>query len=194
MYGDVDVDRTRLLSEVLNAADGYVDGLSDRAVRARLETLLAADPGRIATADDLIAVASDLVRVAQQAGRERGLVSFYGDLADRALFSAVARSATEEGVVATPSAAVATFARELLGFAVDHLVSRDLTAHLGEGSIPSATAMLSLRSDLVSEARRLVDIPQVRDRAAAVAETQGASWRGLVSAAWSAGRELRGVE
>ncbi len=194
MYGDVGVDRTRLLSEVLNAATGYVEGLTDAAVRARLETLLTVNHRRLTDTDDPIGVASDIVRDAQAAGRARGLVSFYGDLADRALFATIARSAADVALLATPSAAVAAFAKELIGFAVDHLVSRDLTSHLGAASLPNAAATLGLRRDLVVAAQSLVDAPPIAERATAAAESPRDSWHALVSSVWKAGRDLPGTE
>lgn len=194
MYGDIAVDRPRLLSEILNAATSYTDGLADAAVQARLQTLLGISQERLIESDDPIGVASDIVREAQAAGRATGLVSFYGDLADRALFATIARSAADLALIATPAAALSAFTRELLGFAVDHLASRDLTAHLGGDSLPDAGAAIGLRRDLVVAAQRLADAPSVIAAAQAAAVSPRDLWHVLISSAWRAGRDLPGSE
>ena len=194
MYADERVNRSRLLSEVLNAATGYVDGLTDAAVLARVETLLRVGATRWADSDDPIGVASDVVREAQAAGRAAGLVSFYGDLADRALFATIARSASNVALTANPATTLSTFTRELIGFAVDHLVSRDLTAHLGGSSLPNAGAMVGLRRALVEAAQSLVDSPSLAQQTRAAAASPRDSWRALVSSALKAGRDLPETE
>jgi hypothetical protein len=194
MYGDTAVNRPRLLSEILNAATGYVEGLADAAVQARLQTLLGVSRSRLADSDDPIGVASDIVREAQAAGRAEGLVSFYGDLADRALFATIARSAGDLALIASPAGAISAFTRELLGFAIDHLVSRDLTAHLGAGSLIDAGSTIGLRRDLVTAAQGLTDAPSVVEQTLAAVASPRDSWHAVISSAWKAGRDLPGSE
>lgn len=194
MYRDAELDSARLLSEILNAATGYVDGLADSAVRARLETLVGIRPNRVSGAEDPVGLAAEIVAEAQAFGRARGLVSFYGDLADRALFATITRAGSQPDLIAEPAAAVRTFTGELLGFAVDHLVSRDLSAHLGEGTLPNVATTTRLRGRLVASARALADETLIGERASAAAESPGRRWRGVVKSAWLAGQELPRTE
>lgn len=194
MYRESGVDRARLLSEVLNAASTYTEGLSDAAVLVRLGVLLDADRVAALRAEDPVLAATNLVTEAQTAGRLEGHVSFYGDLADRALFATILSGVQDAALVDEPSAAVTSFARELIGFAVDHLVSRDATKHLGGSGLPTASAVLSVRGETVEAARQLVDRPEFRERATAIVEAREDAWRSLVSAALTAGRDLRSSE
>jgi hypothetical protein len=190
MYRDAHVDQRRLLSEVLNAGSIYVEGLSDAAVLVRLQSLLEADRSGVIGRDDPVQAATELVGEAQGIGRAQGYVSFYGDLADRALFATMVRGATEAALVVDSAAAVRSFARELIGFAVDHLVSRDVTAHLGEVSLPTASSLLALRGEVVESARALVDAAALTEHAAATVAMRPDAWRSLVAAAWEAGSDL----
>lgn len=194
MYGDIAVDRGRLLSEILNAATGYIEGLTDAAVQARLQTLLSVSGARLLESDDPIGVASEIVREAQAAGRAEGVVSFYGDLADRALFATIARGAADLPLIASRAGAVSVFTRELIGFAIDHLVSRDLTAHLGAASLPDAASAISLRRDIVTAAQRLIETRSVVEQTSAAAISPRDSWNGVISSVWEAGRDLPSSE
>lgn len=190
MYDDPQVDLPRLLSEVLNAGSVYVEGLGDAAVLVRLQFLLEANRSRVLRGEDPIGEAANLVGEAQALGRAQGHVSFYGDLADRALFAALVRGTTNANLIVDSAAAVTSFARELIGFAVDHLVSRDVTAHLGEVGLPTASSLVSLRAEIVESARGLVDAPSFAELAAATVDARPAAWRSLVAAAWDTGRDL----
>lgn len=194
IYDDAVIDRSRLLSEVFNAATAYVEGLSDAAVMARVETLLRVSAAPRVASDDPIEVATEVVRQAQEAGRAQGVVSFYGDLADRALFATFARGAEDPSLLATQTAALSTFTRELLGFAVDHLVSRDLGAHIGGGSLRTAASAIGLRGDLIRAAQEIADTRSLSSQTRAAAESPRDAWPKVMASAWRAGAALSEFE
>ena len=122
-------------------------GLADAAVLERVETLL-----QVAEVSDwrsgteaALAIAREAIRTAQARTLHSGSTSFFGDLADRAMHTTLANAPRDPDSLSTPRAALSTFLRNLIACAIDHVVSRDLTAHLSGPRVASVTETLTLR-------------------------------------------------
>jgi hypothetical protein len=115
IYDNPQVPADRLLAEVFNAAERYPSGLADAAVLERVETLLHAAQvsdwrGGMEAAR---AIARDAIRTGQASALRAGHVSFFGDLADRAVHVTLAGASRDPNSVTTPRAALGTFLKNL---------------------------------------------------------------------------------
>jgi hypothetical protein len=189
LYENPDIPADRLLAEVFNAAERYPSGLADAAVMERVETLLhAAQAGNWRSGTEAaLTVARNAVRTAQAAAIRAGHASFFGDLADRAVHSTLAGAWRDPLSLTTPRAALGTFLRNLIAIAIDHVVSRDLTAHLGRQRIPTASEALTLRQSLVEQARAVATDPRVSEALDAAASLPREHWGNVVRQAWEIG-------
>lgn len=182
----------RLLAEVFNAAEGYPAGLADSATLARVESLLQGAAGGEwrGDPDAALGVAREAIRAAQATALGAGHTSFYGDLADRAIHATFLRAARQPEAIDTPNRAIGTFLGNLLGIAIDHVISRDLSAHLGGGRLSTATDSLALRRDLAQRAQSVASDARVSDALAAAAAAPRERWPAAVSLAWGVGAEV----
>jgi hypothetical protein len=193
LYEDRSVGVDRLLAEVFNAAAEYPAGLADLAVLRRVEVVLrTAEEGKWRDGTDLaLATAREAVQAARAVALDRGTTSFYGDLADRALHATLVIGAREPASLATSSTTLTAFLRNLVGVAVDHLVSRDLSAHLGKGRVAGAADAIALRRSLVGRARDLAGDDRFASVAESAASTPAQHWGDVVSAVWAFGSNPR---
>ena len=189
LYNDPTVPPDRLLAEIFNAAEQYPSGLTDASVLERVETLLtAAERGdwRGGT-EAALTVAREAVRDAQARALRGGHTSFFGDLADRAMQTTFVNAAGDPNSLSTPRATLSTFLRNLVAGAIDHVVSRDLTAHLGGSRISSATEALSLRRSLAEQARSVATDARLSEALDAAASSPHNRWTDLVQQVWAIG-------
>lgn len=183
----------RVLVDLLNAGSQYESGLGDPSVVARLEAALSSAqdiPGRRSA--DATSTARAALSDALDRALARGAMTFYGDLADRALHTTVLDYAGG-AVRVTGARVVQRFLSELLGAATDHLVSRDLTAVLGVDAARRVDDLERVRRELVESARELGRDPDLASDIAAAAQSPAQRWGPLVSRAWAKGR-ARGPE
>jgi hypothetical protein len=182
-------DPERVLVDLLNAGSHYESGLGDPSVLARLEAALSS--ARSAYVDTSAAEAArDAMSDALERALARGAMTFYGDLADRALHTTVLDFVIRHPQ-ASPTGVVQRFLSELLGAATDHLVSRDLTAVLGVEATRQVDDLERVRRRLVESARELGRDPSLASDIAAVAQAPAQRWGPLVSRAWARGRTRR---
>lgn len=192
LYNDPTVPPERLLAEVFNAAEQYSAGLADAAVLERVETLLrVAESGNWREGTEAaLTAAREAVRTAQASAFRNGHTSFFGDLADRAVHTTFANAARDPNSLSTPRAALATFLRNLVACAIDHVVSRDLTAHLGGPRIASVTEALTLRRTLAEQAQAVAtDVRMAGVLDAAVLSPRD-RWENVVRQVWEIGATL----
>ena len=189
LYNDPTVPPERLLAEVFNAAEQYPSGLADAAVLERVETLLhVTEVGdwRGGT-EAALTVAREAVRTAQARALRSGHTSFFGDLADRAMHTTLANAARDPNSLSTPRAALSTFLRNLTASAIDHVISRDLTAHLGGPRLSSATETLALRRTLAEQARAVATDARLSEALDAVVSAPRDRWADVVRRVWVIG-------
>ena len=189
LYNDPTVSPERLLAEVFNAAEQYPSGLADAAVLERVETLLhvtEAGDWRRGT-EAALAVAREAVHTAQTRALSGGHTSFFGDLADRAMHTTLANATRDPNSLSTPHAALSTFLRNLIACAIDHVVSRDLTAHLSGPRIASVTEALTLRRTLAEQARAVATDARVSEALDAAASSPRDHWTDVVQQVWTIG-------
>lgn len=194
LYGNVDVPVERVLSEVFNAAENeYSSGLADASVLARVEALLqfvrqSQDSiGR----DEASGIARIVVQRARLASLEAGAASVFGDMADRAVHTTLLGILNSDSGVRSSSGVLQTFLGNLVATAVDHLVSRDISAHLGSPRLPTATAANALRRDLTTSARSVADQESLRAAIRIASVEPRAGWARTISEAWSEGRSIQ---
>ena len=158
----------------------------------RLDAVLAAvaDGTWRGDADTALAAARGAVRAAQGQAFRANQVSFYGDLADRALHATLAGAAARPETLATTPAAVGSFLGNLVAVAIDHVVARDLTAHLGRGSLAGAARTVALRRELVQRARQVATDQRVASALAAAAHDPRGSWAALLARVWEVGATI----
>jgi hypothetical protein len=189
LYNDPTVPPERLLAEVFNAAEHYPAGLTDAAVLERVETLLQmAERGDWRqSAEAALATAREAIRTAQTRALSSGYTSFFGDLADRALHTTFAHAARDPNSLSTPRAALSAFLRHLTACAIDHVVSRDLTAHLGGPRLASTSEAFAMRRTLTEQARTVATDPRVSEAVDAAAQAPRERWADVVRQVWALG-------
>jgi hypothetical protein len=189
LYNDPNVSPARLLAEVFNAAEHYPTGLADAAVLERVETLLqvaAVGDWRRGT-EAALAVAREAIRAAQVRTMQSGSTSFFGDLADRAMHTTLAHAPRDPESLSTPRAALSTFLRNLVACAIDHVVSRDVTAHMSGPRVASVTEALTLRRTLAEQARAIATDARVSAALEAAASSPRDHWPDVVRQVWTIG-------
>lgn len=187
LYAQGEFDDRRLLSAVLMAArERYVVGLTEPAVLTRVRALLdvARAPSDVAEA---LTVAAQAIRDARAATVATGRASFYGDIADRALHTTLVEAAAgHAGSETDRRSLLQSFTGHLVGFAVDHVVSRDLSSYLGGPGLRTVGEFAELRRTLTTAARDLSDVPAARE-AIGRASRDSDAWSAAVRAVWDAG-------
>jgi hypothetical protein len=189
-YDNPAIQADRLLAEVFNAAaEQYATGLADAAVLARLDSLLGAigDTTRDRGLDAAAEASRDAVRAARAQAEQAGSVSFYGDLADRALHVTITRAAQHPEQVSTIGATLRNFLGNLVAGAIDHVVSRDLSAHLGGRRLASAGDAIALRRELTARARSIADDDRLAPALSAAAAAPREEWGRVMARAWEIG-------
>jgi hypothetical protein len=190
MYSDPNAKTDRMLSEILNAAEGYREGLSDRSVIERLNALVSvARQGRAGTPESAVGAAREALGAARQRMLDQGYTSFFADLADRAANATLIEAIRRPDLLAVPATTVETFSRNLLAASVAHLVARDLSSHVGEERTARTELALEFRRQVVAQARDLVDEPSVQSAIEGVARTPRRAWRSLIRLVWRLGTE-----
>ncbi len=189
LYNDPSVSVDRLLAEVFNAAESYPSGLADAAVLRRVEAVLDASRTAIrrGETEDALAAARQAVQAAQHASVQAGLASFYGDLADRAIHATLVGASRAPNTMDTPLSALGAFLSNLVASAIDHVVSRDLTAHIGGPRIRTASEGLALRRALVERARQIAASEQFSATVGEAASSPRQHWARLVTEVWKVG-------
>ena len=186
LYNDPTVSPERLLAEVFNAAEDYPAGLADAAVLERVETLLQVtergDWRR--SAEAALATAREAMHSAQTRALSSGYASFCGDLADRALHTTFARAARDPNSLSTPRAALSAFLRHLTVCAIDHVVSRDLTAHLGGPRLASTSEAFAMRRTLTEQARAVATDARLSEALDVAVSSPRARWADVVRQVW----------
>jgi hypothetical protein len=193
LYENSAISPERLLAEVFNAAaEDYSGGLSDSAVQTRLRVLLlTVDAGAWREdVDAALDAARNAVNTAQRDALNANQASFFGDLADRALHATLAGGVMRPHTLATTQATLSSFISNLVGVAIDHVVSRDITAHLGRNNVSTATQTLALRRKLVQHARQIADDQRVVSELAAAADEPLAKWQALITYVWDVGSTI----
>jgi hypothetical protein len=187
LYDNPQVPRARLLAELFRAAASpYVGGLSgaetSRALHRALDSLRQRS-GHGPT--DALDLARTLITANRIATSNEGGSPFFGDLANRALHATVLALAGESSVSAR--LVVQTFLGQVVGTCIGHVVSRDVSAHIGKRGIPTAGAALKLSAELKAAAVLLAANPRLREVIDATAEAPDAKWPVLVSRIWQVG-------
>jgi hypothetical protein len=189
LYDAPDTPTERLLAEIFNAAEQYSEGLGSPAVVERVSAFLHAVDASEWRADSEAALtaAREAVANAQQAAVHAGLSSFYGDLADRAMHTALVSAGGQPDVLETTAGSLGVFLSNLVGISIDHLVSRDVGAHLGSPRLPSAADALRLRRSLSAQARALAHAPELEPILRETAVRPQENWSRLVGRLWQLG-------
>jgi hypothetical protein len=191
LYRDSTVSRPRLLVEVLRAAaTPYIEGLSGPEATHGLVLALRAlsSPSAPVTADAALALAKDLISESRRRVLTEGWSSFYGDLANRALHATILAAGGESESGRRPPSIVRLYLANVVATCVDHVVSRDLSAHFGKGElIGTATRGLAISADLKSAARQVASDPALVSALREAAKSPERHWRQLVIDAWSVG-------
>lgn len=190
LYRNPTVDRERLVAEIFRAAaKPYVTGLAGREVTERLRLLLStwSSKAKARTSTEALNLARELIGRAREVDSREGVASFYSDLANRALHSTIVTTFPTAAGAKSPKHLVQAFLGNLVATCVDHVVSRDLSAHLGSKTLRNTVAVLELTRDLKAAARHVVASESVAPVIAATAAAPEQNWADLVSAAWAAG-------
>jgi hypothetical protein len=195
LYDDPSVPPARVLAEVFNAAsEHYRRGLADASVLTRVEIILDVSR-RVATLLDrpetALAVARDAVAKARTSALAAGRASFYGDLADRAVHATLAMASRDPQPL-TADATLRNFLGHLVATAVDHVVSRDLTGHVGGNRIRSVSDAMRLRATLTSLARQIAADDRLAASVTAAVRSPKRDWPLVIKRAWDLGSS-RGV-
>jgi hypothetical protein len=184
-YDDPAVKTNRVLSEILNAAEGYQTGLAERVVLDRLNALISVSrqaPGM--GAEQLVETARVALGDARQRALNEGQTSFFADLADRAASATLIEAGRKPELLARPVDAIEAFTSNLLATSVAHLIARDLSAHVGAPRTRDAAMAIQFRRDVVQHARTLVEGAGVQAAIEAVAKQPRKSWGPLVRLLW----------
>lgn len=189
LYRNPTVDRKRLVAEIFRAAaTPYVTGLAGREVSERLRLLLTVSATRptLRTSAETLIFARELIGKARDVDGREGVASFYSDLANRALHSTVVTSFPAAGRQSAKQL-VQAFLGNLVATCVEHVVSRDLSAHLGSRTLPNTTAVLELTRELKAAARYVAASESIAPAIAETATAPEQHWPDLVATAWSVG-------
>lgn len=192
MYRDPNEAAIDILREVFIAGGSYAEGLGDEAVRIRVQLLLRAvdsDAWRSGVPGAL-EVARSAMTNAQVETVEAGVASFYGDLADQALHQALVGGARDHARLSDVGSALETFIRALLSTAIDHLVSRDITQHLGSRRLRRMSDVAALRQELVELADLVAVSADLSDRLVQPVAGVLDDWSNLIARAWRHGQLL----
>jgi hypothetical protein len=192
LYEDPNVTTERLLAEVLNAAEDYPSGLASDAVITRIEALLGVAESWLesSTRVDPRTVARATVDAARRSAIDAGETSIFGDLADKAVHYTLLSTLGDSGTSVSSAGALQAFVGNLVAAAVDHLVSRDLSAHMGRGRITGATAANDLRREVVSQARSLAEEQRFSAIIARASETPRNDWQTAIRSVWEYGEAV----
>ncbi len=192
LYENPDVQPDLLLAEIFNAAEDYPARLADQAILGRVEAVLdTARAGEWQSGNDAaLAAARAAVRSAQTRALGAGLASFYGDLADRAVHTSIAGAARDPNTLATPPQVLGTFLSNLVAIAIEHVVSRDITAHVGGRGITNVASALGLKRQLVERARAVASDARLAEALYAAADRPQEVWPALVARVWRLGAAL----
>jgi hypothetical protein len=87
----------------------------------------------------------------------------------------------------TSRAALSTFLRNLIAVSIDHVVSRDLTAHLSGQRIANAAEALAFRRTLIEHARAVAGDVRLSAAMDAAASSPRQHWAEIVRQAWEIG-------
>lgn len=190
LYRNPAVAPDRLLAEVFRAAEEpYVAGLrgpeSSHSLTLLLDVLSRRRGGM--TVANALAMSRELVAQNRGAAVERGWSSFYGDLANRALHATILSAGPESASFRSPANIVRTFLGHLVATCIDHVVSRDLSAHLGEAVIQNASTALKFSATVKTAARNVASSPELSAAIEQTASTPEARWPELVATAWRIG-------
>ena len=191
LYRNPTVTRPRLLAEVFRAASTpYIEGLSGPEATQGLVLALRAlsSASAPATSGAALALARELIAESRRKVLTEGWSSFYGDLANRALHATILAAGGEPASGRRPQSIVRVYLANLVATCVDHVVSRDLSAHFGKGElIGTATRGLELSADLKSAARQVASDPALASALRETANSPERHWRQLVNDAWNIG-------
>jgi len=186
LYRNPTVQRERLLAEIFKAAEHpYVTGLRGPEVYERLQLLLrsASERPKLTTRAAALEFARELIGKARNLEAHSGFASFYSDIANRALHSTVITS--QPG--SSARGLVQTFLANVVGTCIDHVVSRDLSAHLGTRPLPDTKSALALARDLRTAASQVARSESLSRAIQAAAKAPAQRWGDLISDAWSVG-------
>jgi hypothetical protein len=190
LYRDPSVERGRLVAEIFRAASKpYVDGLSGREVSERLRLLLSTWSATKETRSpaDALSFARELIGKARDLEVREDLASFYSDLANRALHATVLAAFPTVKGRGSSRQLVQSFLANIVGTCIDHVVSRDLSAHLGTKNLPNTKAVLELTRELKAVAQHVAANQSLSKAIEATATSPEQRWADLISSAWSVG-------
>lgn len=190
LYRNPKVAAERLLAEVFRASEEpYVAGLRGPESSHSLTLLLDALSQHRAkiTAARALEMSRDLVAQSRGVAVQEGWSSFYGDLATRALHATILSSAPESASSRSPASIVRTFLGHLVATCIDHVVSRDLSAHFGGEVIHNANTALKLSTRMKTAARNIASSPELSTAIEQAASKPEARWPELVATAWRIG-------
>jgi hypothetical protein len=198
LYRNPSVAPERLLAEVFRASEEpYVAGLSGPESSHGVTLLLGAlgQQRATVTVSSALAMSRDLLARSRGTALHEGWSLFYGDLANRALHATILSAAPESASFRAPANIVRTFLGYLVATCIDHVVSRDLSAHYGEVVIHDASTALKLSATMKRVARNIASSPELSTAIEQAARDPQARWPEVVATAWrigAAGRpELR---
>jgi len=195
LYDNAAVKSPRLLAELLNAAaDPYRAGLADVDVSRRLSVLLelAASGPVKPTQEAVMTLAREFSARTQQSSDVTG--TFFGALANRAAHATFLSTRKDPRILSSREATVQDFLSNLFSVCVDHLFSRDASAHLGSERLPKASSVLKLRNELLSNATAISSSAELTRAITAAAESPAKNWARLISDAWALGAARRGKQ
>lgn len=195
LYGNPNVEPSRLLAEVFRAsAEPYSEGLSGPETLHCVDLILRtfATSGSRISEPAALQISRSLLSESRLTATREGWSHFYGDMAHRAMhatvLSAASLSASERG----PENLVRHFLGNLLATCVDHVVSRDLSAHLGERTLRTSSDALKLSAELKTAARNLVEHSGLTSAVTEAARRPSSRWAQLVTSAWKVGAAAPG--
>jgi hypothetical protein len=190
-YDDPAIRTNRVLSEILNAAEGYQAGLAERVVFERVNALIsAARQAQGLPAEKVVETARYALIDARQRLLDKGQTSFFADLADRAASATLVEATRRPELLARPVSAVEAFTSNLIANSVAHLMARDLSAHVGAPRTKDAAMALQFRRAVVDQARDLVGGAGIQSAIEAVAREPRKSWKPLVRLLWQQAASL----
>jgi hypothetical protein len=193
LYRDPDVSPARLLAEVFRASsEPYAKQLGGPEASHCVALLLRTfGPGAESTPASHAPELSRLLATESRGAASREHWSpFYADLANRAMHRTVLSVGAPGTSPRAPESVVRLFLGHLLATCVDHVVSRDLSAHLGSKALSNAATALRLSSSLKAAARELAAAEVLNAALRAAAQNPRSRWADLVASTWEVGRAM----
>ncbi len=136
----------------------YQPGLADLSVVTRVESFLRRAQG-CPDQERSLDLAAHVITDSRSAALSTGPTSFFGNLADRAIQATFASLYREPRALSSRRSALNALVGHLLYVVVDHLVSRDLSAHTR--TISTVQSALKLRNLLIDRTRHIADDPSL---------------------------------